>query len=186
MPSSILTQCLKKRVLRHAQRAEPLHSLVFKPFQCRTLHTDDLAEGFAGFRSSLATDGKDVPFERKCSAIPFLNDLQNVCKGRQHFFFPSLFCCIWFFIYFDLSLHINLEVSLHNLLKRCELVCLSQLSSAPQHSLAKLEVGMVVDGSVTELSRGFVHFSDTGSVPSTGLPLPHHQHVLVDSSVLCR
>lgn len=70
-PASVLMQCHKKGVLRDAQRSEPLHSLVFKPFQCRTPRADDLAEGFAGHRSSLATDGKDVPFQWKCSAIPF-------------------------------------------------------------------------------------------------------------------
>lgn len=63
-------------------------ALVFNPFQCHTPCTDDLAEGFAGFKSSLATDGKDVPSEWMCSAIPFLNSLQSICKGRQHFFLP--------------------------------------------------------------------------------------------------
>lgn len=96
-------------------------ALVFNPFQCHTPHTDDLAEGFAGFKSSLATDGKDMPSKWMCSAIPFLNSLQNICNVGSTFFFPFLFCWLWFLIYFDLSLHINLEVSLHNLLERCML-----------------------------------------------------------------
>lgn len=63
-------------------------ALVFNPFQCHTPCIDDLAEGFAGFKSSLATDGKGVPSEWMCSAIPLLNSLQNICKGRQNFFLP--------------------------------------------------------------------------------------------------
>lgn len=62
--------------------------------------------------------------ERTCipsgCALPslFLTACKTFAKAGSTFFFPFLFCWIWFLIYFDLSLHINLEVSLHNLLER--------------------------------------------------------------------
>lgn len=65
-------------------------------------------------------------------------------------------------------------------------LCLSQLSSAPQHSFAKLQRGMVVGSLLPGVAQGDVRLSNAGSVPSTCLPRPCHRHVLVDSSPPCR
>lgn len=65
--------------------------------------------------------------ERAClpsgCALPsiFLTACKTFAKAGSTFFFPFLFCWIWFLIYLDLSLRINLEVSFHNLLERCML-----------------------------------------------------------------
>lgn len=176
-------QCHKKRVLRHGQRSEPLDSLVFKPFQCCTPRTDDLTEGSVGFRSPLATDGRDMPCEWKCSAIPFLNSLQNICKGRQ-LFLPLPVLLTLFFHLLYLSLHMNLEASLHNLLGSCVLSLLVSafLSPAAWQSCCRGMVVGVCNGYSTGVCPLFLHRICAEHL----LPLSHHWHTLIDSPVLCR
>lgn len=86
--------------------------------------------------------------ERTClpsgCALPslFLTACKTFAKAGSTFFFPFLFCWIWFLIYFDLSLHINLEVSLHNLLERCMLSLLVSAFLQP-HGAALQSCGEV-------------------------------------------
>lgn len=81
--------------------------------------------------------------ERTCllsgCALPslFLTACKAFAKAGSTFFFPFLFCWIWFLIYFDLCLHINLEVSLHKLLGRCMLGLLVSAFLSPTVQLCK-------------------------------------------------
>lgn len=107
---------------------EILDSLVFKPFQCCTPLTDDLAEGFVGFRSSLGPDWKAMPFEWKCFPIPlvFLMACQTFAKGDNAFSSPSLFFCIRFYLFCFITTHKFVAISAHAARKlRAGFACLS-------------------------------------------------------------